>query len=233
MWLTVAAVVVGGATAVALVWPNTAPKSPAASNVPLHIDNTPLKPVRLKVQDSARALAVASRFIYTAVARKNIDRSWDLAAQELRAGLTRKQWDTGNNPVVPYPVREARWKLEYSDVEGVGFSIALFPTKVSHQRPQVFLIGLHALRSGKHRRWVVDNWQPAPSRGLRAASVDGGGTVLDQVTPKASGSLSRPKESATWLLLPVGLLSLIVLLPLGIATVNWYRDHRARALLDL
>lgn len=63
------------------------------------------------------ALAVASKFIDYAVVGKNLDRLWDLVAPELRAGITRKQWDSGELPVVPFPVRNARCKLEYSDSE--------------------------------------------------------------------------------------------------------------------
>jgi hypothetical protein len=233
VWLTAVAVLAAGAVAVALVWPNTAPKEAPVSNIPLHIDYRPPKPVRLRLHDKAVALAVASRFIDTAVARKDIDSSWNLVAPEFRSGLTRKQWDTGNMPVVPYPFREARWKLDYTDAEGVGFQIALLPTKGSHLRAQVFLIGLHAVRSGKRRRWLVESWQSAPTRGLQAGAAvgNGSGSVLEQVTPRLSPAFSKPKESAAWLLLPVGLLSLIVLIPLGIASVNWYRDRRARALL--
>jgi hypothetical protein len=233
VWLTTTAVVVAGVVAVALVWPNTAPKEPPVSNIPLHIDYRPPKSVRLKLHDKALALAVASRFIDTAVARKDIDRSWDLVAPEFRAGLTRKQWDQGTMPVPPYPVREARWKLDFADVKGVGFQIALFPTKGSHQRAQVFLIGLHAVHLGKQQRWLVDSWQAAPTRGLQAGTPvgNGSGSVIEQVTPRLSPAFSKSKESPAWLLLPVGLLSLIVLIPLGIATVNWYRDRRARALL--
>lgn len=235
-WLTATAVLVGGAVVVGIKWPNTVPKEPAASNVRADIDYSPPKTVRLKGRDQAQALAVASRFIDTAVARKNIDSSWSLVAPEFRAGFTRKQWSSGEIPVVPYPVREARWKLDYSDVGGVGFEMALFPTKRSHMQAQVFLIGLHTLGAGKRRHWVVDSWQSAPTSGSSTVSAgggggSGGGSVLAQVTPRVSASSSEPREGAIWLLVPVGLLSLIVLLPLGIACVNWYLGHRAQALL--
>jgi len=228
MWLTGTSAVAAGAVVVALQWPNTAPKEPPVSTIPLHIDYRPPKAVKLKLHDRAMALGVASKFIFTAVARKNIDRSWTLVAPEFRAGLTRRQWDTGNIPVVPYPVGQARWKLEYSDVEGVGFQMGLFPPKGVHQRPQVFLIGLHQLKSGTEGQWVVDSWQSAPIRSSQAAGGSGGGNVVEQASPQLSGG-SKARESAAWLLLPVGLLSLIVVLPLGIGGVNWYRGRRAQA----
>jgi hypothetical protein len=233
MWLAVTTAAVAGVVTVALEWPNTTPKAPGPSNVRVHVDNTPPKRVRLNLHNKAASLAVASRFIDTAVARKDIEESWSLVSPEFRAGFTREQWNTGDLPVVPFPVQEAKWKLQYSDVEGVGYTIALLPTKASHQQAQVFMIGLHLLGSAKKRHWVVDTWQAAPisAMSVQAGGGAGGGNVLGQATPRLS-PLSESRESAAWLLLPVGLLSLIVLVPLSIAIVNWYRGRRAeRALL--
>ncbi len=233
-WLTASTLAAAGVIAIVVEWPNTTPKRVAPSNVPAHVDNKPPKPVRLKLRDRASSLAVVSKFIDTAVSRKHIDRSWDLVAPEFRAGFTRKQWDTGEMPVVGFPVQQARWKLQYSDVEGVGYTIALLPTKGSQQRAQVFMIGLHLIGSGHKRHWVVDNWQSAPTSGVQEALGTGGpagGGVLGAVTPQLS-PLAKSSESAAWLLLPVGLLSLIILVPLGISTVNWYRGHRAVRALE-
>lgn len=231
-WMTASTLAAAGAIALVVEWPNTTPKPVPPSNVRAHVDNKPPKPVRLKLHDRASSLAVVSKFVNTAVARKHIDRSWDLVAPEFRAGFTRKQWDTGEMPVVGFPVQQARWKLQYSDVEGVGYTIALLPTKASHQDAQVFMIGLHLLGSGHRRHWVVDNWQSAPTSGVQESlGSGGGGSVLGSVTPQLS-PLSKSSESAAWLLLPFALLSLIVLIPVGIGSVNWYRGRRAeRALL--
>ena len=190
--------------------------------------------MRLKAPDRKDALDVVSRFLYTAVARKHVDRSWKLVAPELRAGFTRRQWATQDIPVVPFPVQSARWRLEYSDDRGVGFSVALFPTKGSHQRAQVFLVGLHTIGKEKRQHWVIDDWQAAPSQGLQQVSSGPGGVgggVLEQTSPNVNPSGKRT-ESAAWLLLPLGLLSLVIIIPLMIGGVNWYRGYRAdRALL--
>jgi hypothetical protein len=233
-WMTASTVAAAGVVALVVEWPNTTPKPVPPSNLRAHVDTKPLKPVKLKLHDKASSLKVVSKFVNTAVARKDIDQSWDLVAPEFRAGFTRKQWDSGEMPVVGFPVLEARWKLQYSDVEGVGYTIALLPTKASHQRAQVFMIGLHLIGAVHQRHWVVDNWQAAPTSGVQESLGTGGGggagNVLGaSVTPPPGLNSS---ESAAWLLLPVGLLSLIVLVPLGIGTVNWYRVRRAeRALL--
>jgi predicted signal transduction protein with EAL and GGDEF domain len=41
---------------------------------------------------------------------------------------------------------------------------------------------------------------------------------------------AKAKESPIWLLIPVGLLSLVLVIPAAIAGVNWYRNRRAEAL---
>ena len=225
--------VVGGALAIGFIWPNTAPpENTEPTGGPVKIAGPPKK-VPLKVRERAAALAVASRFIDTAVARKNVDRAWGLVTPTLRAGYTRKQWDTANLPgIPPFPVAEARWRLQFSDEKGIGFTMALFPTKASHQQAAVFMIGLHKVGAGKHRHWLVDNWQAAPTTASQVMGGGGGsaGGVLDQVTPRVTATSSKAKESPIWLLIPVGLLSLALLIPAGIAGTNWYRDRRARAL---
>jgi len=231
--MTVTAGVVGGALAIGFIWPNTAPpENTKPTGGPIKIAAPPKK-VPLKVRERAAALAVASRFIDTAVARKNVDRAWGLVTPTLRAGYTRKQWDTANLPgIPPFPVAEARWRLQFSDEKGIGFTMALFPTKASHQQAAVFMIGLHKVGAVNHRHWLVDNWQAAPTTASQVASGGAGsaGGVLDQVTPRVTSTSAKAKESPIWLLIPVGLLSLALLIPAGIAGTNWYRDRRARAL---
>jgi hypothetical protein len=203
IWLAVTAGVVGGALAIGFTWPNTAPHENAnPTGGPVNIAPTP-RSVPLKTRERVAALAVAAKFVDTAVARKNVDRAWELVTPTMRAGYTRKQWDTADLPdIPPFPVASARWRVQFSDVKGVGFTIALFPTKLSHQQAQVFMIGLHKVGAGTH----------------------------DQVTPQVATTSGKAKESPIWLLIPVGLLSLVLLIPAAIAGTNWYRNRRAETL---
>jgi hypothetical protein len=222
VWIGAVLIVIVGLTVVVLEAPERTPKVQGPSNVRVHVEKSP-KPVRLTSRDEAAALRVASQFISSAVARKNVDRSWSLAAQELRSGLTRHEWDQGRLPVSPFSVRRTRWKFDYADSEGVGWTVTLYPAKRSSGPAQDFQIGLHPLGSGKHRHWVVDYWQASPT-GAAALSVtpSGGGPVA---------ASAKAKESRVWLLLPVALLSLIVLIPIVLVGVNSYRGYRARAAL--
>jgi len=232
IWLTITAAVVGGALAIGFIWPNTAPHEQSeATGGPVKVDATP-KAVRLKLHDRAAALVVVTRFVDSAVARHNVDRAWWIVTPEMRAGYTRKQWDTQPLPdIAPFPVAQARWKLQFSDSKGVGFTVALFPPKSKHQQPLVFMVGLHQVGAAKNRRWLIDNWQPAP---INANSVGSGGGVSGQFAPQLGASASpspsaKAKESPIWLLVPIGFLSLILIIPVGVAGMNWRRDRRARA----
>jgi hypothetical protein len=228
VWIGAVLIVIAGLTVVVLEAPARTPKAQGPSNVPVHVEKSP-KPSRLTSRDEAAALRVAAQFISSAVARKNVDRSWKLVAPELRAGFTRRQWATQDIPVVPFPAQSARWRFEFADSEGVGFSVALFPTQDSHQRAQVFLLGLHTIGKAKRQYWVIDYWEPAPSQGFQPVSGgpgDGAGGVLEQTSPNVMAS-GKSAESAAWWLLPLGLLSLIIIIPLLIASVNLYRGYRA------
>src|SRR2546427_1011961 len=192
--MTVTAGVVAGALAIGFTWPNTAPpEDTSPSGGPVKIAAPP-KHMPLKLRDRAAALAVASRFIDTAVARKNVDRAWGLVTPTLHAGYTRKQWDTANLPgIPPFPVGEARWRLQFSDAKGIGFTMALFPTKASHQQAEVFMIGLHKVGLGNHRHWLVDNWQAAPTTASQVVS-GGGGAGRRGAPPNTPPGAPSPRQ---------------------------------------
>jgi hypothetical protein len=112
------------------------------------------------------ARQVAVRFIQTAVARENLDEAWTLVGPNLRGGLSKKRWTTGENPVVPYPVDQldvAPYKVDASYTRSALLEVALLPRKGSDVRAQVFFLELRKLGSGPASRWVVDNWVPRAS----------------------------------------------------------------------
>ena len=115
---------------------------------------------------ASEARRVAVRFIQTAVARENLEEAWALVGPNLRGGLSRKRWLTGENPVVPYPIDEldvAPYKVDESYSTRALLEVALLPRKGSGVRAQVFFLELRKLGSGEQARWVVDNWVPRAS----------------------------------------------------------------------
>jgi hypothetical protein len=123
-------------------------------------------PVKAPLSSDARHVAI--RFIQTAVARKHLDEAWALSGPNLRGGLTRKEFLTGNNPVVPYPIDEldiAPYKIDYSYVDRALLEVALLPRKGADVRAQVFYLRLEKFGQGPSAHWMVNNWVP------RAAAV--------------------------------------------------------------
>jgi hypothetical protein len=141
---------------------------PNKNPAPQHFSASPAQqPERLvKAPLAQEARRVAVRFIQTAVARENLDEAWTLVGPNLRGGLSKKRWTTGENPVVPYPVDKldvAPYKVDASYTRSALLEVALLPRTGSGVRAQVFFLELRKLGSGPASRWVVDNWVPRAS----------------------------------------------------------------------
>lgn len=142
--------------------------APNTNAPPSHLSNTPASVPETLVEAplSTAARRVAIRFIQTAVARENLGEAWTLVGPNLRGGLSRAEWVTGNNPVVPYPIERlevAPYKVDASYTRSALIEVALLPRKNAGVRAQVFFLELKKLGTGKESRWVVDNWVPRAS----------------------------------------------------------------------
>jgi hypothetical protein len=142
-WVAVAVLVAG---IVAFAVTKLSDSTPAAS--PPH-RTAPLAPAER---------TVAREFIDTAVARKHLDRAWDLAAPELRQNMTLDEWKTGTIPVVPYPVAQAvaQLKLVRSFTDTAQLHVNFLPRAGSKTQPESFRLDLRKV-DGK---WLVSSWLP-------------------------------------------------------------------------
>lgn len=105
------------------------------------------------------ARRVAREFILTAVGRERLSDSYDITHSTLRQGLSRKEWMTGNIPVVYYPaqaIETAAFTTEISKPDEALLQVALMPKEGAGVKPQVFYIGLKRV----HGAWLVDFWAP-------------------------------------------------------------------------
>ncbi len=112
------------------------------------------------------ALHVAREFIRTAVARRNLARSYTLVGPALKQSYTLAEWMKGDIPVVPYPAEAidfAPYKVDYSYPNEALIEVALLPKPGSKIKPQIFYVGLVRVGKGEHRRWVVNSWVPRGS----------------------------------------------------------------------
>jgi hypothetical protein len=235
-WATGILALVAGLVAVGVHWPNTADKVPSVlSPGKPQVYHEP-KAIKLTQRSRAQALTTAANFVKTAVARQDVARSWVLVSPALKEGFTREQWGQGEIPVVPYPVAQARWKLDYSYADALGLQVLLYPESGSGMRPNLFLMELKPAGDAKHRRWVVDSFTPSgvanPALAAPASRPGGGGggsgsaLGVQSLDPNVVGQ-SDSRLGAVWLIVPIALL-LIVPLVLAIFGVrSWRRSRRA------
>jgi hypothetical protein len=156
----------------------------------------------LTTDDRRKLFATASRFIQTAVARKHLDTAWDMLGPEMKAGQTRKSWDTGNNNVVPFPaVGIANWGIFYAYKNDVALDLSVVGAKNSDWAGKTFTIELKRYPSHPHD-WLVAAWVPK--------GVGGAGqirSVAAQPPPPPIKAALSPK----WLLAPLAFLGALLL----------------------
>lgn len=109
-------------------------------------------------------LDLARKFLTTAVLRQNVDASYNIVHVDLRGRLTRKQWDTGNIPVISYPAdnaKTAQFKIDYSYTDQALLEVELFAKAGADVRPSL-LFFLGEKRAGaKHTGpWQISYWEP-------------------------------------------------------------------------
>jgi len=146
LWIGIAVLVAGVAAYTATRFVSTGSGSAAASTSTQSVPPDP------------QALAVAKKFVATAVARKNLAEAWNLAAPVMRQNLTLAQWKTGTIPVQPYPVAKAavQYTVASSHPDSASYRVTFTTPPGSPTAAGDFMIGLdHS--SGK---WLVSSWSP-------------------------------------------------------------------------
>jgi hypothetical protein len=109
------------------------------------------------------ARQVVVQFIKTAVMRRDLAEAWNISGPQIRQDISRKEWLTGNIPVVPYPdaaVNRSPVKITWSHPTEAGLEVVLQPKAGSKDKPQLFFVGVLKQGSGSQAKWVVDYWAP-------------------------------------------------------------------------
>lgn len=121
------------------------------------------------------AKLAAGQFVLTAVQRRKLDVAWNLAGPGIRQGLTRKQWLTGNIPVVPWlgQIGTAPLKVDYSYPNEVALTIVIAPKPGTNGTPDTFKMVLKPFGKPGHKRWLVEEWVPYEPPPIPANPVGG------------------------------------------------------------
>lgn len=210
------------------------PGRPAEFEAPLveggYVPPEPEVPLRRTNRELIAPLDVASDFILTAVVRKNVGKSWDLLSPTFpgKAEFTKETWAKAEAlPVQSFEVEHSRWRLDYSFKNEVGLKVALFPPKGSEYRATVFDIDLVQRGKGKNRRWLVDYFGPAGASTIVTSLSGSGSTNRATGLPDLNPAGEAHRIGTAWILVPIGILGLAVLFPLGLGIGYLVRVRRA------
>jgi hypothetical protein len=128
------------------------------SKAPVHIT----KPVVEKnVPVAKEAQKAVKIFLQTAVPRKNLAAAWPVAGPQIREGMTRAQFLTGNIAVVPMfqPILKATFKTLYSHPRDAAIQVGLIILGAKKKiQVQLYNVTLAKLGSGQAAHWVVNGW---------------------------------------------------------------------------
>jgi hypothetical protein len=176
--------------------------------------------MRLTKRDRVELFTASSRFVRTAVARKQLDAAWNMLGPEMKAGQTRKSWDSGFNNVVPFNADAIEaWDILYAYKDDVALDLSLVSGRRNGDNWAGKTFTLELKRDPASHRWLVASWVP---RG-----VGGGGTLS---TNRRTGPLpvSVSKHiSARWIFVPGAFLGGLLLVLGGAGVLSLLRSRRA------
>ena len=218
----------------------SSPGNPGNANGPTVPDYKQPVPARFTKAEQRQVHRVLAAFITSAVAREHPARSWDLSAQNLKQGVTKREWNRGDLPVVPYPALHkglGQWDyVEYSYRDSVGLEVFLFPKPGSGYSA---LTADVELVKGDKGRWLVDYWMPKKFHGPPAVAK-ASKTVRKAAgkrrhapqqakaapPPQAAPTTAARPSRAYWAI-PIVILSLIVVVPLTLGAIKLRQNRKA------
>jgi hypothetical protein len=176
--------------------------------------------MRLTEQDRLELFDTSSRFVRTAVARKRLDAAWEMLGPEMKAGQTRRSWDTGFNNVVPFKADGIEaWDILYAYEGDVALDLSLVSGRRSGNKWAGKTFTLELKRDPASHRWLVASWVPK--------GIGGGGTLSPNRRSGPPPPAVTAHLSARWLFVP-GVFLGGLLLVLGVAGVrSVVRSRRA------
>jgi hypothetical protein len=181
------------------------------------------KEVRMTPLVRRRIDQLFDRFVPAAIARRDPVGARAYVTPALRGQATVAQWRTGTIPVPPYDPTGTTfhgWTTIYSYPRSASVELTLQPKR---QRDPVgsFVVNLKQVGS----RWLVDGIYAHGTHGGQSAAPAPDTAAEPTTTERVIGG-SHGRLGVIWLLVPLGLLSLIVIVPVFVFSRDWLADRR-------
>jgi len=228
-WIGGLAVVLVGVAIAAVLLPGSPKNEESAPS-----GNTPAqtvaiqKPTRVTAAERRAVDRTLGAFVRAAVTRDNPAAAWDLVTEDMKGGVTRKEWNSGQLPVAPFPAKVPKrlsWNVASSYADDLTLDLLLQPRAGAKGGAIAFSVEMQRPKGSK--RWLVASmvpehiFSPAPTPTAKpAATTPNSKPVAAPENPFAHGSLSL-----WWLVVPAALLALIVLIPVGVLLNNGRRNR--------
>jgi hypothetical protein len=226
--LIVVAVVAGGISAAIVLLPRGEKPDRGPTSLPPRADQAVSqrisRPRHLSVADQERLRSTIALFVSASVARHHPERSWSIVHPILREGLTKRQWSTGNIPVVPYPAVGVDLLRLQSVVDQTALAeVVLEPARNSHLVRKTFQIELRQLPRPPHQ-WLVSSWVP---EGVSESQIELNARTS---SPSVAAASHARHFSSVWIFVPLGvLIGGLILVPTGLFVREAYQFRRAKA----
>jgi hypothetical protein len=184
------------------------------------------KQIRVTSRMRASINALFDQFVPRAVARQDPASVRPFVTANLWRQATPAEWRAGSIPVPPYDPAGRTfhgWRTIYAFPRTVRVELTLEP-KRARDPVGSFVVGLKRVGS----RWLVDGIYAEGTHGGESAAAPAVTTTAAATTTEHVVGGSRGRLSDVWLLVPLGLLSLIVIVPAVVFTGQWVNDRRVR-----
>ena len=225
VWLGVFVVLLGGvALAVALLpgSPRNQEAEPTGAAPPPQTTAIE-KPTHVTAAERQAVDRTLSAFVKTALTRDNPAAAWDLVTADFKGGVSRKEWNSGTLPVIPFPAQVPKhlsWHVDSSYAGDLTLDLLLQPRRGAHTGAIAFTVEMQ--REKRTGRWLIASmtpqhvFSPAPTQAVHRSPKHGSGQQVKII----NGALSL-----WWLVVPAALLALVVLIPVGVLLNNWRRNR--------
>lgn len=215
----------GCALAIGLLYPNTGREEAKFSPGKPQVTHVEPRQTPLPKSDIVASQRIVDRFVLSAVLRRHLERSYGLVTAQLRDGMKLAEWKKGSIPVAWFPAKDfafAKSKLRYSYANFARYDVLIWARPHAETGSTSFSLEMRAVGKGQRRHWLVDYFQPLGG-GLSLPANTGRNPLAVRSQTSATGG---PELGIGWVLVPLSVLSLIVLIPGGLAIRGWRRNRR-------